>query len=351
MEESTRTSPDESGRPGGGAKIIEHEPTALELLISDLNQLRRDAGNPSLGQLVRFSQHKLTKSTLDDHLSGRRARLPSWRLVSAYISACHAAAASTGLDVERLGALDDWHARWRLAFAEGNETEPETAGPKNADRMTVVMDFREEANVADLTERYDRSNVASSDKRERKSVPLAPVLKKLEEDLLKLGRSLPAHKGILIVTSGPAVGTRFPIEHNITTIGRDPESDIWLNDPTVSRRHAVIHRQGGKFLVRDSGSTNGTFIQRARINSEVPLSSYTELGFAIFRFLFIEGGQDAGKTMRKASLPVRSRFIEDTTAGTGRLTSVVEREDSLGSLRKYNERTRLGRFGRRRPSE
>ena len=349
MEESSRTSPDESGRPGGG-KIIEHEPTAIELLIADLNKLRRDAGNPSLGQLVRLSQHKLTKSTLDDHLSGRRTKLPSWRLVSAYVSACHAAAASTGLDGERLGALDDWHARWSLAFRDGDEEATAAVVPKNADHMTVVMDFRQQPDIADLPGRYERSDVAASDKRERNSVPVAPVLKKLEEDLLKLGQSLPAHKGILIVTSGPAVGARFPIEHNITTIGRDPESDIWLNDPTISRRHAVIHRHGGRFLVRDSGSTNGTFIQRTRIDSEAPLSSYTELGFAIFRFLFIEGGQDAAKSMRKAGRPIRSTFVEDTAGTTSRFTSFAERGDSIDSLQTYSERIRLGRFGRRRRS-
>ena len=87
---------------------------AAERLVADLNKLRMDAGSPSLGQLVRLSQRKLSKSTLNDHLrGGEQARRG---VVSAYVAACQAAAGSTGLDVARLGTLEEWHDRWVAAL-------------------------------------------------------------------------------------------------------------------------------------------------------------------------------------------------------------------------------------------
>lgn len=92
---------------------------AAEALVEDLKQLRIEVGNPSLGRLAQLSGGQLSKSTLDDHLARRRVRLPPWHLVASYVTACHQAAASTGLDVERLGSLKDWHGRY-LAALEGD---------------------------------------------------------------------------------------------------------------------------------------------------------------------------------------------------------------------------------------
>ena len=75
-------------------------------LIDDLNRLRLEVGSPPLGRLERLSRGQLSKTTLDDHLSYRRVRLPPWHLVAAYVTACHHAAASTGIGVERLGNLE-----------------------------------------------------------------------------------------------------------------------------------------------------------------------------------------------------------------------------------------------------
>ena len=96
---------------------------ATQQFIKELNLLRLEAGNPSLGLLAHLSGRMLVKTTLDDHLSGRRARLPSWQLVSAYVSACHRAAASTGLSVENLGSVPDWYARYKAAM-EGDSEAP-----------------------------------------------------------------------------------------------------------------------------------------------------------------------------------------------------------------------------------
>ena len=71
----------------------------------------------------------------------------------------------------------------------------------------------------------------------------------------------------LVVQGGAKAGTVFVIDDEVTTVGRHPESDIFLSDLTVSRRHAEIHAGEGGFEVRDCGSLNGTYIDRQRVES------------------------------------------------------------------------------------
>ena len=74
----------------------------------------------------------------------------------------------------------------------------------------------------------------------------------------------------------------------LTTAGRHPESDIFLDDVTVSRRHAEFYRQGGRFTVRDVGSLNGTYVNRERIE-EADLSGGDEVQIGKFRLVFLLG--------------------------------------------------------------
>ena len=60
----------------------------------------------------------------------------------------------------------------------------------------------------------------------------------------------------------PNAGSRFLLDQDVTTAGRHPDSDIFLDDVTVSRRHAEFHREGGGFIVHDVGSLNGTYVNR-----------------------------------------------------------------------------------------
>ena len=94
----------------------------------------------------------------------------------------------------------------------------------------------------------------------------------------------------MIVRRGPAAGTKFTMDGDIVTVGRHPQSDIFLNDITVSRRHAELAarraRAAGKYEVTDLGSLNGTYVNRARVDSSV-LSSGDELQIGKFRLLFL----------------------------------------------------------------
>ena len=77
--------------------------------------------------------------------------------------------------------------------------------------------------------------------------------------------ALPEGSALLLVMRGPNAGSRFRLDNDLTTAGRHPDSDIFLDDVTVSRRHAEFYRRGALFTVRDVGSLNGTYVNRERI--------------------------------------------------------------------------------------
>lgn len=72
----------------------------------------------------------------------------------------------------------------------------------------------------------------------------------------------------LVMHSGPTPGKVFPLDGDVITIGRDAENIIMINDAEVSRKHTQFVFQGGKFIVTDMGSTNGTFINGQRLTGQ-----------------------------------------------------------------------------------
>lgn len=88
------------------------------------------------------------------------------------------------------------------------------------------------------------------------------------------------------VKRGAMAGSRYLVEGEFTTIGRHPESDIFLDDVTVSRRHAQVHRDGDAFLISDVGSLNGTYLNRSRIETE-NLRSGDEVQIGKFKLVFL----------------------------------------------------------------
>jgi FHA domain/zinc-ribbon domain len=98
--------------------------------------------------------------------------------------------------------------------------------------------------------------------------------------------SLPEGSALLLVTRGPNAGSSFRLDGDLTTAGRHPDSDIFLDDVTVSRRHAEFYRRGPVFTVRDVGSLNGTYVNRERIE-EAELAGGDEVQIGKFRLLFL----------------------------------------------------------------
>ena len=101
----------------------------------------------------------------------------------------------------------------------------------------------------------------------------------------------PAGAAILIVKRGPNAGARFLLDQETTTAGRHPESDIFLDDVTVSRRHAEFRLNDGTFEVVDVGSLNGTYVNREPRNSQV-LAIGDEIQIGKFRLVFMAGPEN-----------------------------------------------------------
>ena len=106
--------------------------------------------------------------------------------------------------------------------------------------------------------------------------------------------TLPPGTALLVVLRGPNAGSRFLLDHDFTSAGRHPDSDIFLDDVTVSRRHAEFYRHGDRFTVRDVGSLNGTYVNRERIE-EAELFGGDEVQIGKFRLLFMAHSPEVGR--------------------------------------------------------
>ena len=105
---------------------------------------------------------------------------------------------------------------------------------------------------------------------------------------------LPADTALLVVKRGPNAGSRFLLDQPVTTAGRHPQSDIFLDDVTVSRRHVEFRREGTEFTVHDIGSLNGTYLNRELVDNAT-LASGDEVQIGKFRLVFLLGHRgDAG---------------------------------------------------------
>jgi pSer/pThr/pTyr-binding forkhead associated (FHA) protein len=97
---------------------------------------------------------------------------------------------------------------------------------------------------------------------------------------------LPSGAALLTVKRGPNAGARFLLDRDVTSAGRHPDSDIFLDDITVSRRHAEFRRENGEFRITDAGSLNGTYINRQPVDSAV-LANGDEIQLGKFRLVFL----------------------------------------------------------------
>jgi hypothetical protein len=98
---------------------------------------------------------------------------------------------------------------------------------------------------------------------------------------------------LLVVKRGPNAGSRFLLDQSVTTAGRHPDSDIFLDDVTVSRRHAEFRREGSGYTVHDVGSLNGTYVNREPIDA-TSLSGGDEVQIGKFRLVYLTAAVRAG---------------------------------------------------------
>jgi len=103
--------------------------------------------------------------------------------------------------------------------------------------------------------------------------------------------ALPSGSALLIVRRGPNTGARFLLDADITTVGRHPDADIFLDDVTVSRRHSEFLRDGNVFQIKDLGSLNGTYLRGERVDV-ARLEDGSEVQVGKFRLTFYASRPD-----------------------------------------------------------
>jgi pSer/pThr/pTyr-binding forkhead associated (FHA) protein len=121
----------------------------------------------------------------------------------------------------------------------------------------------------------------------------------LDSEEQKAIEALPSGSALLIVQRGPNEGSRFLLDQDLTTVGRHPNADIFLDDVTVSRRHAEFHRHGKDFQVRDLASLNGTYYDGVRIDAAM-LEDGSEIQIGKFRLTFYASRADLAANESKA---------------------------------------------------
>ena len=126
---------------------------------------------------------------------------------------------------------------------------------------------------------------------ETTSINLTPVREeptitpKLSAEEWSAVEALPYGSALLVAHSGPNMGARFLLDSDVTTAGRHPDADIFLDDVTVSRRHVEFRRTARSFEVVDTGSLNGTYVNHDRVDS-LELKSGNEVQIGKFRLTF-----------------------------------------------------------------
>lgn len=110
--------------------------------------------------------------------------------------------------------------------------------------------------------------------------------------------ALPSGSALLVVRRGPNIGARFLLDADVTTAGRHPDADIFLDDVTVSRRHTEFLRHGTAFEIRDLGSLNGTYFDGVRIDTAL-LSDGAEVQVGKFRLTFYASRADLAHLANK----------------------------------------------------
>jgi len=94
-----------------------------------------------------------------------------------------------------------------------------------------------------------------------------------------------SQKAMLVIHRGPAQGSRFLLDTNVVSIGRSPESDVFLDDVTVSRKHAQILRSGNEFSISDMHSLNGAYVNSISVTNQL-LRMGDEIQIGKFHALF-----------------------------------------------------------------
>ena len=117
-------------------------------------------------------------------------------------------------------------------------------------------------------------------------MPAAEMLEDLSEEQVRAVEALPQGSALLIAVRGQDRGARYLLDSDAAVAGRTPDSDIFLDDITVSRQHCAFQRGEGQLTVTDQGSLNGTYVNRTLTDGPVVLRAGDEVQIGKFRLVF-----------------------------------------------------------------
>lgn len=137
--------------------------------------------------------------------------------------------------------------------------------------------------------------MSSSDSPEETNfIPAIDDTEELTASDLTAVENLREGSAMLLVQRGPDAGSRFLLDDDAISVGRHPTSDIFLDDISVSRRHATFRRSPQGYVVSDLGSLNGTYINRDRIDTDVTLTGGDEVRIGKYRLIYFAGSVPSG---------------------------------------------------------
>ncbi|PJJ55118.1 FHA domain-containing protein [Compostimonas suwonensis] len=151
--------------------------------------------------------------------------------------------------------------------------------------MLESQDNTPEANVFGAGSPLDNANETTASFSDELAAHIAGIDNAVSAEEQDAIAALPSGSALLIVRRGPNAGARFLLDADVTVAGRHPDADIFLDDVTVSRKHAEFVRHGTAFEVRDLGSLNGTYFDGVRIETAL-LSDGAEVQVGKFRLTF-----------------------------------------------------------------
>ncbi|MDQ0275760.1 pSer/pThr/pTyr-binding forkhead associated (FHA) protein [Arthrobacter silviterrae] len=156
-----------------------------------------------------------------------------------------------------------------------------------------MVDMGNDAGVNERAESQDQPGTSDTTSIQLPPVRHLPASRPaLAADEQNAVNSLPAGSALLIAHAGPNAGARFLLDSNVTTVGRHPDADIFLDDVTVSRRHVQFLKVAVGFEITDSGSLNGTYVNGDRVDSVV-LRTGDEVQIGKFRLTYYFSSADA----------------------------------------------------------
>lgn len=136
--------------------------------------------------------------------------------------------------------------------------------------------------MADFNDPHDKPTLSFGDDFSAQLAALEGIVSPEEREAIA---ALPSGSALLVVRRGPNAGARFLLDADVTTVGRHPDADIFLDDVTVSRRHSEFLREGSTFQIKDLGSLNGTYLDSTRIDIAT-LNEGSEVQVGKFRLTF-----------------------------------------------------------------